>query len=199
MKIIVVGGTGTIGKAVVAELKQRHEIVVVGKSSGDFNVDIDSEDSIIAMYKAIGEFDALVSASGQVHFGELAEMTETEYQIGLHTKLMGQVRLVLHGRNTINPDGSFTLTSGVLNREPIKLGASAAMVNGALEGFVKSAAIEMPHKIRLNIVSPTVIEEAMDSYAPYFRGFQPVSAARAALAYSRSVEGLETGQCYIVG
>jgi uncharacterized protein YbjT (DUF2867 family) len=40
MKIIVVGGTGTIGKAVVKELSSRHSIVTVGHTSGDVQVDI---------------------------------------------------------------------------------------------------------------------------------------------------------------
>jgi hypothetical protein len=38
----------------------------------------------------------------------------------------------------------------------------------------------------------------MDAYAPYFRGFEPVSAARAAMAFSRSVEGRQTGKVYKV-
>ena len=47
-------------------------------------------------------------------------------------------------------------------------------------------------------VSPNVVQESMAAYAPYFRGFEAVPAARAALAYSRSVEGAQTGQIYKV-
>ena len=111
---------------------------------------------------------------------------------------MGQINVVLAGLHRINDGGSFTLTSGILNRDPIQYGSSAAMVNGAIDGFVKSAALEMPRGIRINCVSPTVISEAMEGYAPYFRGYQPVTAARAALAYSKSVEGLQTGQIFTV-
>lgn len=199
MKIIVVGGTGTIGKAIVKELAPRHAIVVVGHQHGDVQVDITDAQSIAKMYQQIGPFDALIAASGSVHFGPLAEFTAAQYSIGLQSKLMGQINLVLLGLPHINQAGSFTLTSGILNRDPIVLGSSAAMVNGALDGFVKSAALEMPKNVRINIVSPTVITEAMDQYAPYFRGFESVSAQRAALAYSKSVEGAQTGQVYTVG
>jgi NAD(P)-dependent dehydrogenase (short-subunit alcohol dehydrogenase family) len=72
------------------------------------------------------------------------------------------------------------------------------MVNGALEGFVRPAAIELPRAIRINAVSPNVFTESMRSYAPYFRGFESVPVARAALAFSRSVEGAQTGQVYQV-
>lgn len=199
MKIIVVGGTGVIGKAIVKELAARHEIIVAGHQHGDIQVDVTDSASIEKMYRTIGKIDALVSATGSVHFGPFREFTAAQYNIGLQHKLMGQVNLVLLGLSYLNEAGSFTLTSGVLNRDPIVLGSSAAMVNGALDGFVKSASLEMPNHLRINVVSPTVITEAMGSYGPYFRGFEPVSASRAALAYSKSVEGAQTGQVYIVG
>jgi len=199
MKIIIVGGTGTIGKAIVKELKVRHEIIVVGAQSGDIQVDITDAESIKRLYKQIGQFDAVVSAVGKVHFEKLAGMTIDKYRIGIENKLLGQIKLVLIGRDYINDRGSFTLTTGILNNEPIEQGSSAAMVNGAIDSFVKAAAIEMPRQLRINSVSPTVISEAMATYAPYFRGFKAVPAAEAALAYSKSVEGLQTGQVYQVG
>lgn len=199
MKIIIVGGTGTIGSAIVKELSSRHEIIIAGHKNGDIQVDIASKESIDAMYKKIHNIDAVVLTTGQVHFGAVTEMGEREFEIGLANKLMGQVNVVLTGLRHINENGSFTLTSGILNRDPIRYGSSAAMVNGALDGFVKSAAIEMPKGIRINCVSPTVITEAMENYAPYFRGYRSVPAKDAALAYSKSVEGMQTGQVFFVG
>lgn len=198
MRIIVVGGTGTIGKAIVEELLPRHEVLIAGYNNGDLTCDITSEKSIRDMYKKAGKFDAVVSATGKVHFGEFSEMTAEKYHIGLNDKLMGQVNLVLIGREYIQDKGSFTLTSGVLTYDPIRAGTSASMVNGAIEAFVRAAAIELPRHLRINAVSPTVIAEAMGAYAPYFRGFDPVPAAKAALAFSKSVEGLQTGQVYQV-
>ena len=199
MKILIIGATGTIGKAIVKELKSRHELILAAHSRGDIQVDMTDAQSIQDMYQGLGKLDAVVVASGKVHFGLLSEMGEQEYAMGLQSKLMGQVNIVLAGREHLNDNGSFTLTSGILNRDPILYGSSAAMVNGGLDGFVKSAALELPRGLRINCVSPTVIEEAMEEYAPYFRGYQPVPAARAALAYSKSVEGLQTGQIYCVG
>lgn len=199
MKIIIIGGTGTIGKAIVGELSSRHDIISAGHTNGDVQVDITSKSSIDAMYKKVRNIDAVVLATGRAHFGALVDMGEEEYRIGLNNKLMGQINVVLAGLPHLNECGSFTLTSGILNRDPIRLGSSAAMVNGALDGFVKSAALEMPRGLRINCVSPTVISEAMQSYAPYFRGYKSVAAAEVALAYSKSVEGLQTGQVYLVG
>lgn len=198
MRIVVVGGTGTIGSAVAAALGDRHEIVTVGRRSGQHQVDITDSGSIRALFETVGRFDALVAAAGKVHFGDLAAMTETEMAVGLKDKLMGQVNLVLIGRDYANDGGSFTLTSGVLSHDPIRYGASASMVNGALDCFARAAAIELPRGLRINCVSPGVITEALEGYGPYFRGFEPVPAARAALAYAKSVEGLQTGKTYSV-
>jgi NAD(P)-dependent dehydrogenase (short-subunit alcohol dehydrogenase family) len=198
MKIIVIGATGTLGKSIVEELGGRHEIVSAGRNDADVKVDITKLDSIKAMYVQVGKFDAVICAAGNVHFGALGDVTPEQYAIGLNDKLMGQVNLVLAGQHLMNDGGSFTLISGVLGDDPIRLGSSASMVNAAIDGFVLASAIELPRGLRINSVSPTVFIESMDKYAAYFRGFKPVAVADAALAFAKSVEGAQTGKTYRV-
>lgn len=193
MRVLIAGASGTIGRAVKEELERRHEVITAGRTSGDVRLDITDTDSIRAAFAEAGPLDAVVSTTGTVRFAPFAELDSAGYEIGLRDKLMGQVNLVLIGRDSISDGGSFTLTTGALDRDPIIAGSSASMVNGAVNAFVMAAAIEMPRGLRINAVSPGVIEEAMEAYAPYFRGFEPVPAARAALAYSKSVEGARTG------
>lgn len=196
MRIIVIGGTGLIGKAVIEELNPRHEVVCVGHSSGEYTVNIEDMESIKKLYQKVGRIDAVVMTTGRVAFLSLSKMSAMDYQVGLDSKLMGQVNCVLVGLEYMNDSGSFTLTSGILNHDPIATGSSAAMVNGAIDGFVISAAIEMPRGIRINAVSPTVVTEALSTYGPYFRGYEPVPVQRVAHAYSKSIEGLQTGKIY---
>lgn len=198
MRILIIGATGTIGRAVVGELGGRHEIVTAGRSSGDLRVDITDSHSIRAMFERAGALDAVVSATGKVKFAPLEAMTAADYEVGLKDKLMGQVNLVLVGQDFLNDGGSFTLTTGVLDHDPIVQGTSASMVNGAVNAFVLAAAIELKRGQRINAVSPGVILEALPSYAPFFRGFEAVPAAKAARAYAKSVEGAQTGQVYRV-
>jgi len=199
MKIILIGASGTIGRAVDAELNGRHDILRVNRSSGDFQVDIADPKSIERLYEKIGAFDALVNTAGNVHFGPLEQFTPEHFEIGLRDKLMGQVNLVMLGLKHIHDGGSFTLTSGLLNEEPIREGVSAAMVNGGLEGFVHGAAVALPRGLRINVVSPTVVEESLPAYGPYFRGTKAVPASEAALGYAKSVEGAQTGRVYCIG
>ena len=197
MRILIVGANGTIGKAVAEELGKRHDIVTAGRSSGDVRVDITNRRSILDLYEHLRELDAVACCAGNVHFAPLDKMTPEEFDLGLRDKLMGQVNLVLAGRDYVEPGGSFTLIAGVLSQDPIVAGASASMVNGAIESFVRAAAIELAGH-RINAVSPTVLEESMDSYGAFFRGFEAVPVRRVALAYSKSVEGDQTGQVYRV-
>lgn len=199
MKILLIGASGTIGSAVARELEQRHEVIRVGRNSGDFQADISDSASIRRLFEQTGRFDALVCTAGNVTFAPLGEMSEEQFALGLNDKLMGQVNLLLIGREFINDGGSFTFTTGITSRDPIATGSSASLVNGAIDAFVRAAAIELPRGLRVNSISPTVLVEAMPGYAPYFRGFKPVPGAEVALAYAKSVEGLQTGQTYPVG
>lgn len=199
MKIILVGASGNIGKAVDMELSDRHEVVRINRNSGDFQIDIADPQSIKQLYAFTGAFDALVCTRGNVHFGAFDQFTAQQFDVGLRNKLMGQVNLVMLGLEHIRDGGSFTLTSGLLNEDPIREGVSAAMVNGGVEGFVRASAIVLPRGIRINVVSPTVVEESLPSYGPYFRGTKAVPASEAALGYAKSVEGAQTGRVYRIG
>lgn len=150
------------------------------------------------LFEQAGKVDAVVVAAGAVHFGPLAELGPEQFQVGIASKLMGQVNVAQAAAEWLSDGGSITLISGIVAEQPIRFGASASMVNSAVEGFVRGAAIELPRGLRINAVSPTLLEESLDAYGPYFYGFEPTSADRVALAYSRSVEGAQTGQVYRV-
>lgn len=87
MRIIVVGGTGTIGRAVADALTERHEVVRVGHDSGEHQVDLGDRDSIRSFFGAVGGFDALVSAAGQAGFAPLEDLADEQIDLSLHNKL----------------------------------------------------------------------------------------------------------------
>ena len=198
MKIIVVGANGAVGQTVVDALGDRHEIITVGRNSGDINIDIEDQESVRSMYNQVGKIDAVVSTVGHGHFGGVAEMSSDQFMKGITHKVLPQVNLVLIGIDHMNDGGSFTLTSGVLNRDPIRGGASAAAANGALDGFVIGAAIDMPRGLRINAVSPGLLQVSVDRYDGFFPGHEPVSSERVGLAFCKSIEGAITGQVIVV-
>ncbi|MGY3863252.1 short chain dehydrogenase [Aeromonas lacus] len=198
MKIVIVGASGTIGSAVSELLARDHQVIRVGHSQGDATVDMRDPVSIKALFAKLGQFDALVVASGSAAFNALTEMTDEEWQVGLQSKLMGQINLTRAAIPHLSDNGSITLISGILSEEPINWGASVTTINGAIEHFVKAAACELPRGLRINVVSPTVLAESMDKYADFFPGFVPVPAAKVAQAYKKSVLGIQTGQVFKV-
>ncbi|PLR69072.1 short chain dehydrogenase [Bacillus sp. UMB0893] len=198
MKLLLVGASGTIGNAIVKEFGNAHEIIRAGRNGADIEVDFTLSESIKEMYESVGKVDAVISAAGRAQFSPLEELTPELNEIGIMSKLKGQINLVLLGIPYVNDSGSFTLTSGVMMDDPILKGASAAMANGGIQAFVRASAIEMPRGIRINNVSPNVLIESMDKYADFFHGFKAVPAADVALAYKKSVLGAQTGQTYKV-
>jgi NAD(P)-dependent dehydrogenase (short-subunit alcohol dehydrogenase family) len=193
MKIIIVGASGTIGKKVTAALEKEHEIIRVGSRSGDVQADISDVTSVEALFKTTGKFDALISVTGTGHFGPLAEMSAADFSKGIHSKLMGQVNLVLAGQHYINAGGSFTLTSGILAEDPVLNGANLGTVNGAINAFAINAAIELKNDVRINAVCPGVVEDS-PGFFPSFPGHIPVTMNRVVAAYLKSVLGGITGQ-----
>ena len=198
MRVLIVGAEGTVGQCAVTELGRRHEIVTAGRKSGGIRVDLLDEASIAQMFDAAGPVDAIIAATGHTHFGPLQAMTPALFRKGLDDKLMGQVSLALIGLHRLNDGGSITLTSGVVNRDPIRQGANAGAVDGAIDAFVASAAIEMPRGLRINAVSPGVLQVSAQKYDGYFPGHEAVSSERVGLAFAKSVDGALTGKVFIV-
>lgn len=146
------------------------------------------------LYKKIGTFDAVVCTAGEVAFSPLHAIKSEDWSLSLQSKLLGQINLVQQALPYIQEKGSFTLISGILGKEQIFAGTIAATVNSALEGFVKSVACELPKNLRINLVSPTLLEDSIATYGSYFPGFFPVSGAKVAQAFKKSIMGIQSGQ-----
>jgi NAD(P)-dependent dehydrogenase (short-subunit alcohol dehydrogenase family) len=196
MNIVLIGAGGKLGTAVHTALTARgHDVVTVGRSGGDLRLDISDPAQVTELYEKVGRVDAVACAAGGVPWKPITEMTTQDYLDGFRDKVASQVELVRQGVGRIAERGSFTLITGVLAREPVRTGTAASLVNGAVEAFVRAAAIEIAPQ-RVNAVSPTVFTESLDAYGDLFAGMEPVDVADAARAYVRSVEGAQTGQVY---
>lgn len=193
MKIVIVGASGTMGSFLSNMFETEHEIVRADRNSPDVRVDITSPESIEHMYKSIGAFDALICTAGPTYVGTWKNLTDKEFRKGVDGKMMGQINLVLIGQHFINPKGSFTLISGALTHDPQKNFANASAANAAVEGFVRAAAIELDKGIRINAISPTVIENS-PQYFPFFPGEIPVTMKQLEYGFRKSVFGANTGQ-----
>ncbi|MDX1471995.1 MAG: short chain dehydrogenase, partial [Flavobacteriaceae bacterium] len=194
MKILVIGGTGTIGKKVSECLRDKHEVITAGTSSGDIQVDMSDSSSIQNMFDELGALGAVVVIAGDAKWDSFDNLSEEDFYIGIKSKLMGQVNVVRIGKEYLNDSGSFTLTSGVLADDPVGKTTSAAMVNGAINSFVKAAALELKNGIRINAVCADLVEDSFEKYKDYFPGNTPVSMRKVIDAYVKCIEGKSNGK-----
>lgn len=191
MKVIVVGATGTIGNEVAKALAAKKHEVVSASRHGDVRVDLENAASIRALFGAVHDADAVVCCAGNAAFKPLADLADADYELGLRSKLMGQVSLARIAMDHLRDRGSITLTAGVLAREPMPGGASISMINAGLEGFTRAAALEMPRGLRINVVSPPWVRETL-----IHLGMDPAigqPASEVAKAYVAAVEGKQQG------
>lgn len=194
MKILIIGGEGTIGKKVSSHLNEKHEVLVAGRNSGEYTIDITKTDSIRSILESIPSLDSIICIAGEAKWDDFKDLTEEDYYIGIKSKLMGQVNLVRIAQDFLKSKGSITLSTGILADDPVVKTTSAAMVNGGLHSFVKAVALEIENELRINVVSLGVVQDAYEKYKDFFPGHNPIPMAKVVNAYVRSVEGKDSGQ-----
>ena len=194
MKILIIGGNGTIGKKLSSHFNEKHEVLIAGRNSGDYLVDLTDLNSIRSLLASIPSLDSIICVAGEAKWDDFKDLTEEDYYIGIRSKLMGQVNLVRIGQDYLKSKGSITLSTGILADDPVVKTTSAAMVNGGLHSFVKAVALELENELRVNVVSLGVVEDAYEKYRDFFPGHNPVSMDKVINAYVRSVEGRGNGE-----
>ncbi|APA88307.1 short chain dehydrogenase [Paraburkholderia sprentiae WSM5005] len=192
MRILVVGATGLLGSHIVRLLATEHDVVGASRKGSQLHVDLSDKRSIEAMYAQAGSFDAIVCAAGSAKFAPLAALRDEDFSFSLANKLMGQVNLVRCGTGHVSQGGSFTLTSGVLAQQPMEGSAAVSIVNAGVEAFVRSAALELRGKARVNVVSPGWVAETLESMGR--DPSQGVPAEIVAQAYKRTLGGSASGE-----
>lgn len=200
-RVFLIGTSGTVGSAVLKMLLARgHDVVSADYDEGDLRIDITDSASIAAAYAQVGEIDAVACTVGMVPLLPLHQITRAHVDEAIRGKLSSQIDIVLQGLPFVREGGSFTLISGIMSRMPWFGGIGASIVDGGIEAFVIGAAAELGRDRRINAISPTIVQESIDKIGTnLLPGHQPVPASQVAGAYLRSIEGIETGQTFLVG
>jgi NAD(P)-dependent dehydrogenase (short-subunit alcohol dehydrogenase family) len=200
VRVLHVGATGHVGEAAAAALRDRgHDVVAAHRSSSEHPVDITDPESVLRLYQQVGPgLDAVVCTAGTTPYAAWDELGREQLLAGLGSKFLGQVEVVRQGVEFVRDGGSFTLTSGILGREPVRTGSAAAAVNGALEAWVRASAGELWGRFRLNVVSPTVLSVSREAYMSVMPGYPAVDSGEVGLAYVRSVESMDSGHVYVL-
>ena len=193
-KVLIIGASGSIGKYVADGISKYHDVIRASRTSGDINVDIANEESIRSAFKKLRDLDAVVCTAGETFWEDLNQIKEEQFYKGIKSKMMGQINLVLIGKDFINKNGSFTLTTGILSEKPVQGSVNSTTVNNAVHGFVLSASKELKNGLRVNAVCPGLVEVSVQQLGHLFPGFVPVTMDKVVQGYLKSVDGTTSGQ-----
>ncbi len=190
-RVLVIGSNGLIGSAIVQALKKDHEVIEASRRSKSHPVDISNVESLRSLFNSVGKVDSIICTAGVANFHGFNDATDSDWSFGLSNKLMGQVNIVRLGAENVNPHGSIILTTGVLANYPMQGSSIVTTVNAAVDGFVKSAALELMNKVRVNAVSPGWISETL----AYMKMDTSIGlpAAEVANAYVALINSEQTG------
>jgi len=191
MKILVVGGTGTIGQAVVDLLRKEHEVIAVGKNRGDYQIDIEDKTSIEKMFQDYKDVDGVIAITGMANVAPLNKLSDTDFDLAINNKLKGQINLIRLAMNQINTNGFMIITTGIAAVKPFLGGSSISMACAGLEGFVKAVDFESERNIRINVIRPAMVTESMEILN--FKVPNSVSAVDTARVYKAVTELEESG------
>lgn len=189
--VAVVGHTGLIGSHVATLLGEHGHRVVGATPDTSPPLDLTDRASVERFFGEVSP-DHVVVAAGDARFGGFDALDPAAFERGLRHKLMGQVDLAMIALRLLPAGGSVTLTSGALAHTPIPGSAAVALVNGALDSFVRAIALDSPPGKRINVVSPGWIRETRIRM-----GLDPAgatSAADVARLYLRAIESDAHGQ-----
>ncbi|MFH0132804.1 short chain dehydrogenase [Variovorax sp. VaC1] len=190
-KVVVIGAGGTIGRAVVAELGERHEVIAVSRHGTPLCVDLDAPATIDALFDAVPDIDAIVSTAASVPLAPFGTLSDEGLARALHAKLFGQIALLQRAAVHLREGGSVTLTGGRFDGV-LPGGSAGALANAGLEAFVAQAAPELPRGLRVNVVAPGWVQETLDALG--LQGPKGTPAREVARLYAAAVEGTMSGQ-----
>lgn len=195
MKILLVGGTGTIGSRITERLSGSHNLIIAGHSSGDVQTDITDPKAIKTLFEEVGPVDAVIVTTGSAPMKPAHQLTNSDFMEGVKSKMMGQINIALTALDYLNKNGSITLTSGILSHDPIPQGTVLSTVNNAINGFVIGAYGEFLEKgFRINVVSPALVEDSAEALGDYFPGHTPAAMSDVVDGYVKSLQTKITGQ-----
>ena len=160
-KIIIIGGSKGIGKALIDALIDQNEVVNISRTSPDishenlthFTCDILSDE-----LPEIDSADALVYCPGSINLKPISRLSIDDFKSDFEINVLGAVKSIQKYlpilKNGNKP--SILLFSTVASKLGMPFHASIATAKSGVEGLVKSLGAELAPTIRVNAIAPTV-------------------------------------------
>lgn len=181
--VIIIGGGSGIGLGVArACLERGARVVLAGRNRDKLEralttleagergraiaADVSREADVARLFEQTpGAAHALVTAA-DLAYQPIASFELEAARRAVDSKLLGALLVAKYAAPRLAAGGSLTFTTGVATERPLPRGSMVAAVNGALNCFIRAAAIELA-PLRVNALSPGWVDtELWDIIGP---------------------------------
>jgi len=212
-RVVVIGGTSGLGFAVALQARALGASLVVASSNaarvdaavkrlpgatGDV-VDLKDGASISGFLDRLDPFDHLAITAGDIDnrdkvFASTEDLDLAFAREAFEVRFWGALAVIKYGRHKLAPNGSITLTSGMLAHRPSKGSPLPTAVAGAVEHLVRGFAVDLAPQ-RINGVCPGLtLTELITNRAG---SAERIKAATSALPLPRAASPAEAALAYI--
>ena len=162
-KIIIIGGSRGIGKAIVHALLPSHQIINISRSVPEYshaNLSHQSCDVTTGDLPEIDEADGLIYCPGSINLKPFKRLSLEDFRTDFEINVMGAVKAIQTYTPALSKSdpGSIVLFSSVATALGMPFHASIATAKSAVEGLTKSVAADLAPKIRVNAIAPTITD-----------------------------------------
>ncbi|MDB4168101.1 SDR family oxidoreductase [Polaribacter sp.] len=167
-KILVIGGSKGIGKAIIASLIEKNNIINLSRTAPSlthenlthYNCDILSDE--LPQLEAV---DTLIYCPGSINLKPISRLKLDDFRADFEINVVGAVKAIQQYLPLLKRGNtpSILLFSTVASKLGMPYHASVAAVKSGVEGLVKSLGAELAPTIRVNAIAPTVTDTDLAS------------------------------------
>lgn len=167
-KILVIGGSKGIGKAIIDSLIDKNSIINISRTAPllshanltHFTCDILTDD-----LPKIDAIDTLIYCPGSINLKPISRLKLNDFREDFEINVIGAVNAIQHYLPALKKGNkpSILLFSTVAAKLGMPFHASIAAAKSAVEGLTKSLGAELAPLIRVNAIAPTVTDTDLAS------------------------------------
>ena len=167
-KILVIGGSKGIGKAIVASLIEKNNIINLSRTPPSlahenlthYNCDILTDE-----LPQLDAVDALIYCPGSINLKPISRLKLEDFRADFEINVVGAVKAIQHYLPLLKrgTTPSILLFSTAASKLGMPFHASVAAAKSGVEGLVKSLGAELAPTIRVNAIAPTVTDTDLAS------------------------------------
>lgn len=175
--VLVIGGGSGIGLGVaracldggarvvlaarkLEKLERALTSLEAGERGRAIAADITQEAHVVRLFEQAGKLDHVIVTAAALAYQPIRDFDVEAARRSIESKLLAALLVAKHAAPRIAAGGSLIFTTGVASERPLVRGSLVAAVNGALNSFVRGAAIELA-PVRVNALSPGWVDSEL--------------------------------------